>query len=74
MPRTVTSEAAETLDALCWRALGSSVPVEAVYAANPGLAALGPILPTGTAVLIPDAALPTAAASAPVRETIQLWN
>ena len=74
MPRTVTSEAAETLDALCWRALGSSVPVEAVYAANPGLAALGPILPTGTAVLIPDAAIPAAAASAPVRETIQLWN
>lgn len=72
MPRTVTSEAAETLDALCWRALGSSVPVEAVYAANPGLAALGPILPTGTAVLIPDAA--TAATPAPLRETIQLWD
>lgn len=74
MPRTVTSEAAETLDALCWRALGSTVPVEAVYAANPGLAALGPVLPIGTAVVIPDAALPATAASAPVRETIQLWS
>lgn len=78
MPRTVTSEAAETLDALCWRALGSTVPVEAVYAANPGLAALGPVLPIGTAVVIPDAALPNStgsgAASAPVRETIQLWS
>lgn len=73
MPRTVTSEAAETLDALCWRALGSSVPVEAVYAANPGLAALGPILPTGTPVLIPDAAT-GASTPAPLRETIQLWN
>lgn len=72
MARTVTAEAGETLDALCWRALGTTAPLETIYAANPGLAALGRILPTGTAVLIPDAA--TTATPAPLRETIQLWD
>lgn len=72
MARTVTAEAGETLDALCWRALGTTAPLETIYAANPGLAALGRILPTGTVVQIPDAA--TTATPAPVRETIQLWD
>lgn len=60
----------ETLDALCWRVLGTTVPVDAVYAANPGLARFGPVLPDRTSVILPDA-VPAAAA---LRETVTLWN
>lgn len=65
------TEHGETLDALCWRVLGNTSQVEAVYAANPGLAALGTILPAGVEIVIPAAATTPAA---PTRETIQLWS
>lgn len=68
----VFSQHGETLDQLCWRALGTTVPVDAVYAANPGLAAAGPILPDRTPVLLP--ATLTAAPAAPLRETVTLWS
>jgi phage tail protein X len=61
----------ETLDAMCWRALGRTRNVtEQALALNPGLAALGPKLPEGTAVTLPDA-LQTAP---PTRETVKLWD
>ena len=34
----ILSQHGETLDQVCWRALGSTEQVDAVYAANPGLA------------------------------------
>lgn len=71
MARTVISQAGETLDALMWRALGSTAAVAVVLAANPGIAAAGPILPAGTGIQIPDAAIST---SAPLREDIRLWD
>lgn len=68
---TVSAHAGETVDAICWRALGRTRGVtEQVLALNPGLAALGPRLPAGTQVLLPDAA----ALAPAVRETIQLWD
>jgi phage tail protein X len=67
------SQAGETLDALCWRLLGSTAAFDAVYAANPGIAALGAVLPTGTAVAIPDA-LAGQAGSVSVLETVKLWS
>ena len=60
----------ETLDQLCWRALGSTDPVDAVYSANPGLAEHGPILPAGLTVTLPE----TASTPSPLRETITLWS
>lgn len=60
----------ETLDQLCWRALGSTDQTGAVYAANPGLAEHGPILPAGLTVTLPETASP----SSPLRETITLWS
>mgnify|MGYP001597351729 CR=1 FL=1 len=61
----------DTLDALCWRHLGRTAGVvEAALEANPGLADLGPMLPHGTAVDLPD---PTSAAPAR-RALIQLWD
>lgn len=66
----ILSQHGETLDQVCWRALGSTEQVDAVYAANPGLAAHGPILPDRSPVILPE----TAARSAPLRETVTLWN
>ena len=70
MADTVTARQGETLDALIWRARGLGPSnLGPVLTANPGLAALGPVLPTGTPVLLPDVA-PTPV----VRDIIQLWD
>lgn len=67
---TERARAGETLDALIWRARGLGPDdLPTVLAANPGLAALGPILPVGTAVILPDA--PPAARQ---RDVVQLWT
>lgn len=66
----VLSQHGETLDQVCWRALGSTDQVDAVYAANRGLAAHGPILPDRTPVQLPE----TVSRAAPLRETVTLWN
>lgn len=70
MADTVRARQGETLDTVIWRArrLGPA-NLGAVLAANPGLAALGAILPTGTVVTLPD----TPAAPV-VRDIIQLWS
>lgn len=57
-----------TLDLLLWRRfgrVGQSI-VEETLALNPGIAALGPELPLGTAVMLPDAPAGTPYASQPV--------
>ncbi|PKP91448.1 MAG: phage tail protein [Alphaproteobacteria bacterium HGW-Alphaproteobacteria-16] len=67
---TVTARQGERIDELVWRATGGGPEaVEATLAANPGLAALGPALPEGREVTIPDTA-PMAQAV----ELVQLWN
>lgn len=61
----------ETVDALCHRHYGRTVGrVEAVLAANPGLADYGPVLPQGLAVEMP--AMDADAAS--TISIIQLWD
>ena len=65
----VTASQGDTLDALCYRHYGRTEGVvEAVLAANPGLAELGAVLPHGTAVELPDVQ------TAPVAETVNLWE
>ncbi|SDI78447.1 tail protein X [Variovorax sp. OV700] len=58
----------DTVDLLCWRALGTSDIVEATYLLNPGLADHGPVLPTG---LLVELATPVAATTRP---TVSLWD
>lgn len=59
----------ETLDAVCQRYLGRTAGVtEQVLALNTGLAALGALLPLGTAITLPD--LPTQA----LPPQVQLWD
>lgn len=66
----VTAYDGEMLDALVWRTLGrTAAVVEETLALNPGLAALGPLLPEGTLV---NVAVPST--SAPVVDLVQLWS
>lgn len=69
----VIAHQGDTLDALLWRAVGRiGALLQATLDANPGLAALGEVLPHGTPVDIPDAALATPAATD--QPLIQLWD
>lgn len=66
---TVRALQGDTVDAICWRHYGATLgKTEAVLAANPGLAAHGPVLPQGLAVRLPQAA------PAPQKTTIKLWD
>ncbi|WP_068634912.1 tail protein X [Thauera butanivorans] len=59
----------DTVDLLCWRHYGRTAGVtEQVLAANPGLAAHGPVLPLGTLVELPDQPTP------PVARRLKLWD
>jgi len=62
----------DRLDHICRNHYGSERGgnVEAVLAANHGLADRGPIYPIGVLILLPD--LPTTAI--PQVKTVQLWN
>ncbi|HEY0624678.1 tail protein X [Sphingomonas sp.] len=61
----------DTLDGLLFRERGLvAAALPAVLAANPGLARLGPILPLGTAVVVPPAAIEATA----TRDVVSLWD
>lgn len=64
----VHAQQGDSIDSLCWRHLGSSAAVETVLESNRGLAALGPILPIGTPVDLPDQV------AARENKIIQLWE
>lgn len=69
MAATVHAAQGDTIDAICWRHYGRTAGVvEQVLDANPGLASLGPILPHGTAVQLPDIN------TQQQRQTVQLWD
>jgi len=70
MARTVYARQRDTLDAICYRVYGRTAGVtEQVLQANPGLADLGPTLPHGTAVTMPD--IPEQTTRTPA---VQLWD
>lgn len=68
--KTYIASAGDTVDYIVWKAYGTQGGrlVERVLEANPGLADKGAILPSGTAVTLPD--LDTATETASVR----LWD
>ncbi|HCT8726820.1 TPA: tail protein X, partial [Proteus mirabilis] len=52
----IYTQQGDSVDDICWRYFGqSSGMIEQVLEANPGLVELGAILPTGTAIELPDA-------------------
>lgn len=67
---TVIAAQGDTVDSLCWQYYGRTAGVtEAVLDANQGLADLGPIIPHGTAVILPDAA-----PQLEQRQVVNLWD
>lgn len=61
----------DMLDEACWRYYGrQGGAVEAVLAANPGLAARGAVYPAGQPIALPDLAQPRR----PVRDWVRLWS
>lgn len=68
------SKEGDTVDLVCYRHYGHPVgTTEMVLAANPGLAALGAILPKGTEFTLPDLGIPEDKPR--VNEgSIQLWD
>lgn len=66
----IESRQGQTVDMICHAFYGTTHSVtEAVYAANPGLAALGPLLPPGTAVDLPSLPRPSRTVA-----LVQLWS
>jgi phage tail protein X len=65
------SQQGETVDLICRRAYGHETAenVAAVLDINRGLAALGPILPTGTVVRLPDPP-----SDPPRHPVVRLWD
>lgn len=61
----------DTLDAIAWRHYGTAdaAHVHALLVANPGAADLGPELPAGTVIALPDAGGITAESG-----VVRLWD
>lgn len=69
MTQTTTARHGETVDMICARHYGKTREVtELTLAANPGLAAFGPIVPAGTVVIMPVVDTKTTA-----RKLVDLW-
>lgn len=58
----------DMIDEVLWRLTGSSALTEAVLDMNPGLAALGPVLPGDVVVQLPEPA------PAVPRQPVRLWS
>lgn len=68
--RSVTTQAGDVLDALCYAEYGTEHgTTEAVLAANPHLAIQPAVLPAGVVIYFPPIAKPS-----PVVQTVQLWD
>ncbi len=65
---TLRTTEGDLVDEICKAHYGNEAMTEAVYEANPGLAARGPILPKGLVITLPEQA------PAPVRKPVRLWG
>lgn len=72
MPLSATAHQGDTLDALCWRVLGTTAGgvVEAALDLNRNLADAGAVLAEGQGVILPD----LVPATILTRETVNLWD
>lgn len=57
----------DVIDAICKEHYGSEAHATKVYEANPGLARLGPTLPKGLEIVLPEIKVD------PVRQLKRLW-
>lgn len=69
---TYLSHQNDAIDDIVWRHYGRQAgAVEAVLAANPGLAAKGPLLPAGTRLELPELG---DSSPSEVRDAVRLWD
>ncbi len=67
---SLRAQQGDTVDAMCWRHYGRTAGVvEQVLEANPGLADLGPVIPHGTLIELPEQAVRAAQ-----RQVVNLWD
>ncbi|MFV1538881.1 MULTISPECIES: tail protein X [Phaeobacter] len=66
--QTYRTSEGDMIDEICKDHYGREDMTVAVYEANPGLARLGPILPKGVLITLPDPAPAT------VRKPLRLWG
>jgi phage tail protein X len=67
------SKYGDMVDLICFRHYGYTNGItETVLAANPGLAALGPLPPKGTRIVLPD--LGASVQQSAAKETVRLWD
>ncbi len=69
-PATYTTRPGDVLDSVCWTYYGTldGRIYEQVLEANPGLAALGPVLPGGVVITLPSLASSASTAG------VKLWS
>ncbi|RYH02829.1 phage tail protein [Salipiger sp. IMCC34102] len=58
----------DVVDAVAFAHYGHEDMVEAVFAANPGLAARGPVLPSGVTIVLPERP------ARPAVQRLRLWG
>lgn len=69
MSRKITTRDGDVVDMIALEAYGRTAgATEAILDANVGLAELGPILPAGVVIILPDVA------ERSLIETVQLWD
>lgn len=70
MTTIYTTKDGDTVDAIAWRhyQVAGARPVQAILAANAGLADRGPVLPAGVDIELPDLVAPG------VRQGVRLWD
>ena len=64
---SVRSRQSDTVDLIADRHYGDTSMTVAILEANPGLAALGVVLPSGTLIVLP-------AQETPVQQGVNLWD
>jgi len=71
MAQQYRSKQGDTLDEIAWRQYGavSSDMLTRIMDANPGLADLGPIIPAGVIILLPDAP-----ETSTIKAGVTLWD
>lgn len=73
MSQTYSTRDGDTVDFIAWKQYGTVTPsiLATVLDANRGLADLGPVLPVGTVVVLPDIDVATDAAT---DSEVSLWT
>lgn len=68
MAKTYVTRDGDMLDDICWQHYGNEAVVQQVLEANPGIADMGAVLPSGVRLVLPDVVL------AKTENVVSLWS